>query len=308
VEVSVIVCTRNRADSLARCLSSITADPSERAAEVVVVDNGSTDSTPAVLSAATRESPRPLRVVCTSARGHSRARNAGIKAAHGAILLFTDDDVVVQPGWIDALSEAFTDVTVGAVGGRIIPTFLCSRPHWLTDDEVFLPVTLPDYGTQPFRFNDGRLPIGANMAIRADLLDPDPFDPRLGHTGKLAIGFDEFLLLTRLARDYAVVYVPNAVVAHLLEDSRATLPAACRILFHIGFGSIRYQRMLGGPTPSLLRRVVRTRRAWWQVARASDGDPVAELNAWRQAGQQTEWLLGSRAPWLANWCAARLHK
>ena len=224
------MCTRNRADSLARCLASIAADPSERAAELVVVDNGSTDSTPAVLSGATRESPRPLHVVRTSARGHSRARNAGIRSADGAILLFTDDDVVVQSGWIDALSAPFADAGVGAVGGRIVPTFLGKRPRWLTDDEVFLPVTLPDYGTQPFRFDDGRLPIGANMAIRAGLLDPDPFDPRLGHTGKLAIGFDEFFLLTRLARDHTVLYVPNAVVAHLLDDGRVTLARARQLV------------------------------------------------------------------------------
>lgn len=300
------MCTRNRADSLARCLSSIAADPSERAAELVVVDNGSTDSTPAVLSGAARESPRPLHVVRTSARGHSRARNAGIRSADGAILLFTDDDVVVQPGWIDALSAPFADAGVGAVGGRIVPTFLGKRPRWLTDDEVFLPVTLPDYGTQPFRFDDGRLPIGANMAIRAGLLDPDPFDPRLGHTGKLAIGFDEFFLLTHLAQDHTVLYAPNAVVAHLLDDGRVTLASARRILFYTGFGFIRYQRMLGRPTPSLLRRVVRTGRAWSQVRRASDADPIAELNTWRQAGEQTEGLLGHRAPWLANWCAAHL--
>lgn len=166
----MIVCTRNRAESLARCLASIAADPSATPAEVLVVDNASRDHTPRVIKAAARESHRPLCTVRTADRGLSRAPNVGIQRAQGSLLLFTDDDVQVQPGWLDALIAPFRDAGVAATGGRIVPTFLCERPKWLTDDEVFMPLTLPDYGAAPIRFDAGRLPLGANMAIRANLL------------------------------------------------------------------------------------------------------------------------------------------
>jgi len=224
----------------------------------------------------------------------------------GRLLLFTDDDVQVQPGWIDALAAPFENEAVGAVGGRIIPTYLGERPDWLTDDPLFQPITLPDYGPEPFRFDDGRWPIGANMAIRASLLEPDPFDARLGHSGKVGIGFDEFAVMAALARNHTIGYAPDACVWHLLDANRLTLAVARRTLFQLGFGKARWHRLLGSAAPSLPRCVERTGRAWLGLRRASKTDIAAELRAWQHAGEEMEWLLGARAPGLANWCASHL--
>ena len=98
---SIIVCTHNRADSLARCLASIAADPSATSAEVVVVDNASQDRTAEVIANAAGQSPRPLSGAWLADPGVSAARNCGIRQAAGQLLLFTDDDVQVQPGWIE---------------------------------------------------------------------------------------------------------------------------------------------------------------------------------------------------------------
>jgi glycosyltransferase involved in cell wall biosynthesis len=303
--VSVIVCTRSRAHSLERCLTSIRDDPSTTPAEVIVVDNASIDHTAAVIRKAMTETSRSLLTARTEVRGHARARNVGIDRAHGSILLFTDDDVQVEPGWIDAMAAPFADPEIGAVGGRIIPTYLCDRPVWLTDDSIFLPVTLPDYGETPFDFDPTRLPIGANMAIRRSILPPDPFHPDLGHTGRLAIGFDEFFLMAEIIERHRVVYAPGATVRHMLDEDRLTVQAAERILFHIGIGFARYRRLSGDPQRSVARRAVKWGRAWWRLRRAR-GDQVVRMRAWWEAGETTEWLLGSRTPRLALWCARNL--
>jgi glycosyltransferase involved in cell wall biosynthesis len=306
MRASIIVCTRNRAESLKRCLASIAADPSTTDAEVIVVDNASRDNTGEIIKAAMLDTSRQVRCAFTAERGHARARNTGVREAQGSLLLFTDDDVQVQPGWIDALVAPFTHPSVAAVGGRIIPTFQCDRPDWLTDDDVFRPLTLPDYGLEPFEYGDGHFPVGANMGNRANLLPSDPFNVTLGHTGTIGIGFEEFAVMERLGRDHLLQYVPNAVVWHMLDAKRVTLPAARRTLFHMGFGLSRYQRLLGETPATLPRRLVRSIQALARVRSNVDSDVVAELHAWHDAGQQLEWLFGARAPWLANWCAVHL--
>ena len=104
--VSVIVSTRNRAHYLGDSLQALTAQQCRRPYEIVVVDNGSTDGTAALLDEWTR---RDLRVVRTSEPrlGLSCGKNAGIKVARAPLLLFTDDDTLVDPRWIETYLDFF---------------------------------------------------------------------------------------------------------------------------------------------------------------------------------------------------------
>jgi glycosyltransferase involved in cell wall biosynthesis len=302
----VIICTRNRGDSLARCLSSIAADPSTTPAEILVIDNGSSDNTGTVIRAAARDSFRPMRTVWIPAPGKTRALNQTIPLTHGLILVFADDDVQVQPGWLDALVAPFDDPAVAATGGRVIPTFLCERPDWLADDGIFGPLILEDYGIEAFRFEQAtRLPFGANMAIRASVLDANPFDTRLGHNTKVSMGYEETFLLAGLVSDHYVLYVPDAVVRHLLGESILTPVAAQRKLFHSGFGAARYHRLRGEPARSLPLQAIETARAWRRAFRAH-ATVADRVNDWFWAGYQAEALVGPRSIPLANWCATHL--
>jgi hypothetical protein len=212
--------------------------------------------------------------------------------------------VQVEPGWIDALAAPFADPRVGGVGGRIIPTFSSGRPEWLTDEEIFLPIVLPDYGLEPFVFDDGRLPIGANMAMRASLLNPDPFDASLGHSGRISLGFEEFAVLRQVGVLHTLAYAPDAVVRHMLGPDRLTVCVSRRLIFQHGVGLARFQRACGVEGPSLARRAVRAHRAW-RTVRSSPPDVGSQLRALRQAGIDTEKLLAP-LPWLANWCVRHL--
>jgi glycosyltransferase involved in cell wall biosynthesis len=112
--VSVIVPTRNRASSLAKLLVSLDAQ-THTDFEVVVVDDGSTDSTPDVA----QRSPR-VRYVRGNASGAVDARILGVKMATGATLAFTDDDCIVDPGWL-AAGVAAIESGADVAQGRTLP-------------------------------------------------------------------------------------------------------------------------------------------------------------------------------------------
>lgn len=109
LDASVVVCTHDRADSLRVTLASLERlrGLDDLTWEVVVVDNASGDETPAVIEACARRGHLPLRPVFEPRLGHARARNAGVRAARGQVVAFTDDDVAVDPGWLRAVVEGF---------------------------------------------------------------------------------------------------------------------------------------------------------------------------------------------------------
>lgn len=114
--VSIIIITSNRPFLLCHCLEHVFAQPYQRK-EVVVVDSSSDDASEQVVA----DYPNVVAVRLRGQRHNMpQARNAGIAIATGELLAFIDDDSMVQPTWLDALVEVYTDETVGAAGGRVI--------------------------------------------------------------------------------------------------------------------------------------------------------------------------------------------
>ncbi|WP_291297978.1 glycosyltransferase family 2 protein [Elioraea sp.] len=121
--ISMLVCTRNRADALATMLARLPVALLVReGAELVIVDNGSSDATPAVLAAFAAGPGAPLAPVLVreDRKGLSNARNAAIRAAHGTLFCFIDDDCYLGEGYFDVARRIFADPGVGYAGGRII--------------------------------------------------------------------------------------------------------------------------------------------------------------------------------------------
>jgi len=311
---SVVICTRNRAESLARCLRSLELDESTTPAEVIVVDNGSTDETPERIQAAATLSRRPFVALRETALGSSSARNAGVRAAAGEFVLFADDDVVIHSGWIDALVAAFTP-GVAAVGGRVLPRIAGQTPPWFTDERNSL--TLWDDGPAVFDMTTERHPLGANMAVRRAVIlsFSQPFHPRLGHVGGVRMAYEEVYLFAQILRDHRVVYAPDAVVDHMVDAERLTYEFTRRAHFHYGFGRARYQRLLGVPLPGLASRANLAGRSYRYAlslrfrhahARALEAEQAnEEFMAYFAAGKNIEWLLG-RWPKAAEWFARAL--
>jgi len=127
VELSVIVPARNAAATLADPLDALLAQEWDRPFEVVVVDNGSSDGTSAVVTEYRGRDPRVRPVDASEDVGVAYCRNTGIAAARGDGVLICDADDVVAPGWVGAMGEALRDHEF--VTGRIDVHLL--NPEWL---------------------------------------------------------------------------------------------------------------------------------------------------------------------------------
>jgi glycosyltransferase involved in cell wall biosynthesis len=123
LDVTVVVCTYNRAALLRRTLASLAEleTGGRFTYELLVVDNASTDDTPAVIVEAAARCPVPLRSVRETSPGISSARNRGLAEAHTEWIAFFDDDQLAEPQWLAALLETAEKNHVLCVGGPVFP-------------------------------------------------------------------------------------------------------------------------------------------------------------------------------------------
>ena len=232
VDASVLIATFNRARLLDETLASLRrlrVAPG-RTWEAIVIDNNSADDTRAVVERHARDFPVPLLYLFEVQQGRSSALNAGIGAAGGDVLVFTDDDVRVEEGWLDAACDALlgADASLAYAGGPVRPSWEVPPPRWLDLDrgDLWGTIAIQDHGPEPFVYEDRRkVPLGANMAVRKSLFDRiGGFRPDFGRTGgRLVLGQEVPELLMR-ARDAGVrgLYVPAMAVHHHVPAHRLT--------------------------------------------------------------------------------------
>ena len=182
--VTVVLCTYNRAAQLATALQVLVAQAGLVDYEIVVVDNNSSDGTEAVVTAfGHAPGGNRLRYVFEPRQGLSFARNRGVREARGSIVAFTDDDVRVEPDWIQQVDRAFAEhPAVAYIGGRVLPHWTRRPPRWLTRAH-WSPLALQDYGAEPFVTSRDRAVclVGANLAVRRFVFDKvGTFAPELG--------------------------------------------------------------------------------------------------------------------------------
>lgn len=207
VDVSVIVCTRNRSEALARLLEQLEhlVVPDGVRWELIVVDNASTDSTASML--ASLQSRLPMRVVHERVPGLSRARNTGIAAARGDLLLFTDDDCLPDARWLVTIRDEFSRApSLDVLGGRVELFDQRDRPTTTR--------TSRERGEISVAFNlDGI--IGCNLAVRRSALAAiGPFDVGLGGGTGAGAGEDVDFVYRSLRAGLRVEYSPDALVYH----------------------------------------------------------------------------------------------
>lgn len=226
--ISVIVCTRNRAASLRRMLDSATAlkIPQDLSWEFIVVDNGSTDDTAAVVvSFADR---LPVRCVVETDPGLSNARNRGVDECRGDLVIWTDDDVIMDPEWLSAYDDAaklYPDA--GFFGGNITP--ILEEPTSLLFAKNFQHPVLEtlmarrSYAEPPSTLTYEQLPFGANFAVRKSWQRKHLFDPRLGVSPRHNRSGEETHFLHEIMKKGAQgVSVPASKVSHFIPASRQT--------------------------------------------------------------------------------------
>lgn len=226
MDISLILCTYNRCESLTKALESVANSelPNSIAWEILVVDNNSKDRTKEVVEECSSRFPGRFRYIFETKQGLSNARNAGIAAALGRAIAFTDDDVTVDPHWLHSLTRPLLENRCSGVAGRILLGDF-QPPCWLAiSGSMSLGGSLVQFDLGDEELPLDRPPFGACMAFHRDVFDKfGAFRTDLGRSGKNLIGNEDTEFGMRLiSGGVPLRYVPSAIVYHPVLEERLT--------------------------------------------------------------------------------------
>jgi glucosyl-dolichyl phosphate glucuronosyltransferase len=224
MDICVVLCTYNRCESLASALESVAASRLHASIswEVLVVDNNSSDKTREVAQDYISQYPGRFRYLFEPSQGKSNALNSAIQKSDAPILAFMDDDVEVEPDWLQHLTCALADPSFGGSGGRIIPQQGFELPAWLDDSSPYAlaPIAMFDLGLDPCELKEP--PFGTNMAFRREVFSRHgAFRRDLGPRPGSEIRSEDTEFGMRLLRSgERLWYEPAAVVHHAVPHHR----------------------------------------------------------------------------------------
>jgi glycosyltransferase involved in cell wall biosynthesis len=254
--LSVVVASRDRAESLGRTLAALRRI-SPQPGELIVADSGSRDAA-AVAAAAAAHGARCVRL---DRAGLSLARNAGAAAASGEAVAFLDDDCVADPGWAGAVCRGFGDPAVDVVTGQLLPAELETEAQILflryahMDRRGFVPARFSAVPpSKHWPLDAWRMGSGGNLAVRRSAFTRfGGFREDLGLGTQARGGEDLFLLWQAIRAGSSVVYRPDALAWHAHHRTREALE---NVLFGYGVGHAAYLhavRRAGAPAAAVRR-------------------------------------------------------
>ncbi|MFB9356758.1 glycosyltransferase [Actinoplanes nipponensis] len=310
---SVVVCTRNRSESLPACLDRLAA-VDHPAVEFLIVDNAPADASTELLVKSYAAADERFRYLCEPRPGLSRARNAGLAAARGRYIAYTDDDVAVDAGWLRGLARGFqrrADV--------VCVTGLVGTASIANDSEAYCDARLLSWSTRTspqlfdmsasrrsdalYPFSAGIFGTGASFAFdRERLVGLGGFDEALGAGTRTRGGEDLDAFVRVLLGGGAIAYEPSAVVWH---HHRADEDSLLQQMYGYGTGLTAYLTKLvlhADTRMQVLRRVPAGLARIALIKRQTDERMAASVTAPRGALRRefTGYLAG---PWL--YAAAR---
>jgi glycosyltransferase involved in cell wall biosynthesis len=259
IDVSVIICSRDRCQQLARCLQSVRRITFERCWELVIVDNGSVDETAMVVKEElSSTSCITVTYVLETKPGLANAHNAALRVARGEILAFIDDDCYPANDFLSKVWAAFADPSVGYISGRIMLHDPTDYP--VTINESMTPRTFPSGSF----IRTGNVQ-GANMSFRRRvLLDMGGFDPLFG-PGSLFNAEDVDAAGQASAMGWNGLYCPEVIVSHH-HGRKAGDVARLERSYAIGRGAYHMKLLLHGHRFSWFARSI-YELCWWRVRR-----------------------------------------
>jgi glycosyltransferase involved in cell wall biosynthesis len=293
MRLTVAICTYNRAELLRQTLAGIARQsfPADQF-EVLVIDNNSRDHTAQVVAEFAGARPAPRHIVETK-QGLDHARNRAIAEARGKIVVFGDDDILMEPDWLAQLAAPFAAghaSRIGAVGGEVIPVFPDGRPAWVAEWHAPL----------AFRADAGPLaahqnPMGANLALpKRVFAQLGLFRTALDRSGKsLFGGGDEEMIRRVRAAGLEVWFAPAAAVRHQLPASRTTFRYAARHAFDSARSRVVDRVGQGRAAGYLASRVVgnllkalgfTVLALLYALGLQTDGAKKSLVRAWRSCG------------------------
>lgn len=244
LSVSILVGTYDRPDNLERCLESLCNQQTHRTLEIIVVDNhpGSGLTAPVVAAFP------GVRLITESRQGVAYARNAGIRASQGQIIVTTDDDIYAQPDWLEKLIAPLAQNEVAAVTGNVLPAEMETSAQLLFEQygglgRGYQRKKVDHQWFQKFRLRavpTWELGGTANAAFRAYLFRQPEIglmDEALGPGMPSGVGEDTYLFYRILKAGFTIVYEPAAVIWHTHRRSHRALH---RQIYNYSKGHVAY--------------------------------------------------------------------
>jgi glycosyltransferase involved in cell wall biosynthesis len=217
VDLTVVILTYNSARTIAACLSSV-ARQTRPPAEILVVDDDSTDETLALVQKFAADSATPVRVLRNGRRNISRGRNLGIAATRTPLLAFLDSDAYAEPEWVAALIAAFASPEVAIVGGEVLAAHAT---------RFAAAVAISDGAVRDLAASGTILFTTCNMALHTGRVGGHRFDERWVYAEDVEY----------VHRVGGAVIAPAARVWH---ESRATVRGYLRQMYQYGLWKVRY--------------------------------------------------------------------
>lgn len=339
MKLSVLICTHDRADLLARILNSLqsAARPRDWQVNILVLANACTDSTHALLEkerqAGLQDSSRlPLSWLAEPRPGKSHALNTAIPHVKGSdVVTFVDDDHRVDSAYLAEIcrvAETYPEATMFC--GRILPDWDGSEPTWVHDEGPYkirpLPIPRSDGGPDPRQLTlDDPTPGGGNLFLRGAVFGrvghfPTDLGPR-GHD--LGGGEDSVFIQSALERGERLMYTPGVVQYHYVDPERLRFGYVLRKAFHRSRSLVPHQasrtgvplymwRKLGGYLWDSILSLSHARRRFYLVRTAA---MLGEISGVRLAGprlsrrggdmrRDTAYLTGMALSLIAGFAAA----
>lgn len=217
--ISVVICayTEDRWDDLVAAIDSIEKQSLSPLEIILVIDHN-----PALFTRAKNEFREILLIINRGDRGLSDARNSGVAASSGDVIVFMDEDAVAEPDWLSRLDEHYRDPFVMGVGGLVVPNWVAGKPGWFPVE--FNWVVGCSYKGLPEKQSVVRNMIGCNMSLRREIFDTaGGFRSGIGRVGAIPLGCEETELCIRVNQHFpntVFMFEPSANVRHRVPEQR----------------------------------------------------------------------------------------
>jgi len=226
VSISVVICSRDRAEHLDRCLAAL-AECDPKPTEILVVDNASADDSTARVA-----KQHGVRCEREDRPGLNWARAHGAAAASGEVVAYIDDDVVVTPGWLEPFARRFSDPSLAGLTGLVLPYRLDDRASEMFENYCGF---VRGYQHRSFTLSSIRplgaanIGAGACMAFRRDIVnDLRLFNVELDAGTAARTGGDTYAFYRLITLGYRIDYDPDVVVRHQHRDSEEAVVSTLR--------------------------------------------------------------------------------
>ena len=237
--LSVIICTYNRDKYIYNVLKSL-ADNTypHNSYEIVLVDNNCTDNTESECLRFHRDHPDvDFHCYKETNQGLSYARNCGITKAKGEVLIYVDDDALVNEEYLQTYATFFSEhPDADAAGGPIIPKYETKEPSWMSHYTKMLLTAYKYKGTTIKEFEGNDYPGGGNAAYRASVFEKvGLFNVALGRKGNSLAASEEKDIFDKMrALGMKIFYLPTAVLYHIIPQYKLEKDYFNRLTYAIG--------------------------------------------------------------------------